>query len=144
MANITEKKIFIGIINVWLIGIPLILVIIYFQPNMKSRNKNQINFNFNKFANPQQIIVHCNFILRLIYYDWIKSTKHTLLNGYIEFHNKICLDSSCVMKKIKFYSLYSKKKGPKQKFLPNKIDKWYIFCYEAIEKMYLDGISAFS
>jgi len=69
MANITEKKIFIGIINVWLIGIPLILVIIYFQPNMKSRNKNQINFNFNKFANPQQIIVHCNFILRLIYYD---------------------------------------------------------------------------
>lgn len=48
------------------------------------------------------------------------------------------------MKKIKFYNLYSKKKGPKQKFLPNKIDKWYIFCYEAIEKMYLDGISAFS
>jgi len=51
-----------------------------------------------------KVIEHSNYVQKLIRENMRKTSTAHLLNGYIEFHNKTCLNLACPLKKVKFSS----------------------------------------
>ena len=49
----------------------------------------------------EQVILHAEYVLKLVNDDTKKISPGTILNGYIEFHNKTCLSLSCPLKKMR-------------------------------------------
>jgi len=47
-----------------------------------------------------QVIEHSFYVQKMIKDDINKTSSGYLLNGYIEFHNKTCLNAACPLKKI--------------------------------------------
>lgn len=86
----------------WAIGIPLISFTVMWVPMERIRKDFTMNVNSYKFSSPEEVIEHSNYVQKLIKEDIKKGTTAHLLNGYIEFHNKTCLNAACPLKKVKF------------------------------------------
>jgi hypothetical protein len=79
------------------------IFIIIWQPLKNSQAILAINVN--KFDTAHSVIEHTNYVQRLIIADQKKGKTGQLLNGYIEFHNKTCLQATCPLKKVRFQSI---------------------------------------
>ncbi|EAS00830.2 PAS domain S-box protein (macronuclear) [Tetrahymena thermophila SB210] len=153
LAQLTEKTVFQGLMYAWAIGLPLIIFTVFWIPLEKNRKDFTMNVNTNKFSSPEEVIEHANYVQKLIRNDMKKTSTSHLLNGYIEFHNKTCLNSACPLKKIKFSQnsqkknsgkvLQNKQQASNNIFNQKKQDKRYLFCYEMISKLFEAAIATY-
>lgn len=79
----------------------MLFLIIFWSPLEGKNNDKGLNVNLNKFKNPEEIVIHCCYILRLIKNEKTKKQTNTaILTAYIEYHNKNCINPYCPLKKI--------------------------------------------
>lgn len=94
-AVFLENKLFEGTIIAWLIGIPIIVLIVV---NNKKQNIDILLVNVNKFESGDQLIAQARYLQQLIAWAPTSKTASILLDGYLEVHRQTCNKDDCASK----------------------------------------------
>ena len=98
VAKFTEGNLFSGCIIGWLIGVPLLLVILFNQDDFKEEI---LLINPQRCENPEQIIQLNNFLLELRKGQSSDSHLTLMLEAYMEIHKQTCSREDCPLKNLK-------------------------------------------
>ena len=113
-AKIMENTAFKESIITWLIGLPLVLLLVLLT---NDKRMDFLLINVNQFENGKEIINQVTYLLKLLATQDTSHNSAVLLDGYLEVHKQDCPDENCPLKR-------KNKQLSNNKVIRNLLSKW--------------------
>ncbi|EAS07526.3 PAS domain S-box protein (macronuclear) [Tetrahymena thermophila SB210] len=141
-AKFLENNLFEGTIIAWIIGIPILGLIVI---NQRKQRIDLLLINVNKFETGEQLISQARYLLQLIRWSKTSKTASILLDGYLEVHKQTCQREDCAAKQKKnVNSRVAKNLINVSQSIENQADRDKInILYQVIYHMFFYGVKKF-